>query len=167
MAELAMERSSNLRLGKTVLFPGTPAETEVETAKHEVRAVGTAKYIASEVNGIGCDDALALHAKAHGLTPYIPIWKRVADKIGKGLKVARATDKEVIPGPSSTPAAPKEIVPGSPEELAAALAAIPARFPDLQRAVFERWMADRAASGAAPPVVLPEEPAAAPAGAGA
>src|SRR3990167_7843878 len=138
-AEVTMERTTNLRPGKTVICHGTPAERQIDTPIPEVRALGSAKYVAAEMNNIGCDDALKLHAEAHGLPEYVPIWKRVADKITKGLKVPRATENSVIPGAPATAA----IQPGSAQELAAQIDAFK-DDPEMQRIVFERWQARRA-----------------------
>lgn len=117
-------RATNLRRGRMVLFPGTDAETLVETAIHEVKPGGSGKYVATVITNIGCDDALALRAKAGGQEPYIPIWKRVADKHAKGQKVRRVADGPDIPVAATAPVAETAplLVPGSVQELAVQLA---------------------------------------------
>lgn len=153
-------RQRGFESGKKTICVGTPAEREVETAKHVVRAMGVPKYVPTEVSNIGCDDALALHAEAHGGEPFVPIQKRIAAKIDAGKQVSRVGDGKVHGNPTATGLEGKVAEPpkpGSPEELAAQLAPF-AGDPDMQRLIFERWHAKNGAKSVVPPAALADVP---------
>lgn len=143
MAESSGERqNSNLRATKVTLFPGTEHEVVVDAAAHDVQAMGSPKYTPTVLTNLGVDDARALSAKAQGQEEFVPIWKRVSDKLKAGRKVSRVADGSVVQPSAPVAAAPAKPLPGTAAELAAQLEPFEGD-PQMQDLITKKWQKRR------------------------